>query len=164
MTLPREVVPGRDYRSPALVLNDRSSVAPTKLPTTPSSIVWALAVQRSKVEVNVAISISVAKHHHPDIHDHQTRAFHPRAAIDDLTRDSAWLPAHPATAMRNTERGVASFAQDRAPFVLLSRPGAFPAPTRLSFERGPPPGHSAVFRFALGQGLIIAADRDASLR
>jgi REP element-mobilizing transposase RayT len=67
MTLPREVVPGRDYMITRRCSERRFFLRPDDITNNAFIYCLALAVQRSKVEVNFACAM--ANHHHTGIHD-----------------------------------------------------------------------------------------------
>jgi putative transposase len=67
MTLPREVVPGRDYMITRRCSERRFFLRPDDITNNAFIYCLALAVQRSKVEIN--FSCAMANHHHTGIHD-----------------------------------------------------------------------------------------------
>jgi REP element-mobilizing transposase RayT len=67
MTVPREVVPGRDYMITRRCSERRFFLRPDAATNNAFIYCLALAVQRSKVEVN--FSVAMSNHHHTGIHD-----------------------------------------------------------------------------------------------
>jgi REP element-mobilizing transposase RayT len=67
MTIPREVVPGRDYMITRRCSERRFFLRPDDATNNAFIYCLALAAQRSKVEVN--FSVAMANHHHTGIHD-----------------------------------------------------------------------------------------------
>ena len=67
MTLPRQVVPGRDYKITRRCSERRFFLRPDE--ETTNAFVYCLALAATRANVQVMFSLAMSNHHHTGIHD-----------------------------------------------------------------------------------------------